>query len=152
MDDKTPAPEPSATSLLIVAAILAPVGASMLLYGLNLVTLDVMRPNPHVPRLLFTLIGMFTLVCAVLAALRAVNAPKMVINGLGWSTIGLSLVIMTVMAFDTSGHGSCFIGPIAIIGSLGQSACRFTFQALAVLVDAAAIAIAVSWAIKTQRD
>lgn len=151
MDDNAPAPEPSAASLLIVAAILTPVGISMLLYGLNLVTLDALRPNPHVPRQIFTLISLFTLACAVLAILGAAKAPTAVVNGLGWSTIGLSLVIMTAIAFDPSGSGSCSIGHIPIVGALGQSACRFTFQAFAVLIDLAALAIAANWNLKALR-
>jgi len=151
MDDNAPAPEPSATSLVIVAAILAPVGASMLLYGLNLVTLDMMRPNRHIPRLLYSLLGLFTIACAVLAVLRAAEAPAPVVNGFGWSAIGLSFAILTVMAFDTSGSGSCFISALPIIGDIGQSACRLSLQVLVVLVDAIAIALAASWALKVLR-
>ncbi|MEQ1698279.1 MAG: hypothetical protein ABL901_20810 [Hyphomicrobiaceae bacterium] len=152
MDDNARAAEPSAASLAMVAAILTPVGAAMLLYGLDLVSLDVMRPNRHLPRVLFTLIGIFTLAAAALAALRAVNAPKPVIDGLGWSTVGLSFVILTAMAFDTTGSGSCAIGSLPIIGGLGQSACSLCFQALAVLIDAAAVALAASWAHKSLRQ
>lgn len=127
-------PQRSASPLVlgILAALFGPLGAILLGHGLGAASFDWLHFNPGVPRVIFALIGAFTLASTGLIVLQLVRAPSVLVNAMGFGIIGLSFVIMTVMAFDGHGQASCML---SILGSVGRSACDGIFKTLVVITD-----------------
>lgn len=132
MLQEIPQPPPSPLLLGLLAAMFGPLGFAMLSYGLGTATFDWLHFNPVVPRLIFLLIGGFTLASTALILLQLVKAPVALINVIGFAIIGLSCAIMTVMAFGGGSQASCIL---SIAGSTGRAACDGIFKMLVVITD-----------------
>lgn len=120
-----------------IVLVLGTLGSGMILHGFGWHGLDILRPNPKAPPLVFGMIGVFMVLAALIVALKALRTPRWLVNAAGWGALTIGFVLMNWLVFWSGGHAACMIGPLPgiVLGIYGSGACDWMAKTIVLLCD-----------------
>jgi hypothetical protein len=145
-----PQAPPGRPTLVLIALLLAAAGLFTMLHGLGLVSAAWLRPNPATPAWVFTVIGLFLVLGAMLAGAPVVKMPNRAVQVAGYAAIAAAMVMANWLVFSAEGT-SCGIGGAGLLQETGGLLCRGVAGFVVLLFDGllAVAVLPVLWRRKT---
>jgi hypothetical protein len=115
-------------------------GALMLAHGLGLYDASWFNPNPDVPPLVFTAIGVMVLATIPLMLAQVIRLPRRFLNVMGWALVLLAFGLAHWLVFFAEG-ASCSLDGITLALGLPDFLCTGLFGLVLIACDLLLLAV-----------